>query len=160
MAESLQIRASQPEDLALIIRFIEELADYEKLSDDVVIDPTRLKEELFGEHPKAHTLIAQWDGQPVGFALYFYNFSTFQGRHGLYLEDLFVRETHRGKGIGKALFAELARIASKRDAGRLVWQVLDWNSPSIGFYESIGGRHRKGWDTYLLEGEALAALAA
>lgn len=160
MAGSLHIREAKPDDLPRIIAFIEELAAYEKLSADVTIDPKRLAKELFGDTPHAHTLIAEWETEPVGFALYFYNFSTFQGKHGIYLEDLYVRESHRGKGIGKALFSALGRIAKTRDAGRLVWQVLDWNSPSIAFYESIGGRHRKGWDTYLLEGDALAALAA
>ena len=159
MSDALHIRDAQEADLDLIIRFIEELAEYEKMRDDVQIDPARLREELFGTQPQAYTLIAEWQGEAVGFALYFTNFSTFQGKHGLYLEDVFIREAHRGKGIGKALFKKLGEIAKQRDAGRLVWQVLDWNTPSIKFYESLGATFRKGWDTYLLEGEALAALA-
>ena len=159
MDARLTIRSAAEEDISLIVAFINELAEYEKLAHEVTLDPDRLAYELFGESPTAYTLIAEWEGEPVGFALYFFNFSTFQGEHGLYLEDLYVRNTHRGRGIGKALFAALARIAHARDAGRMVWQVLDWNSPSIAFYESIGGHHRKGWDTYLLAGDALERLA-
>ena len=114
---------------------------------------------VFGDSPKAFSLVAEWNGEPCGFALYFFNFSTFVGKHGVYLEDLFVLESHRGKGIGKALLTRLARIAKENDCGRLEWSVLDWNAPSIAFYKSLGAVPMDEWTVYRLAGDALRELA-
>lgn len=156
---SLSIRNAAAGDEALIHAFIRELAIYEKLEHAVVATPADVKRALFGADPKAFAIIAEWDGEPCGFALYFFNYSTFVGRHGVYLEDLFVRETHRGKGIGKALLAELARIAKANDCGRLEWSVLDWNAPSIAFYKSLGAVPMDEWTVFRLADDALARLA-
>ncbi len=156
---SLAIREARAQDSALVLRFIVELADYEKLAHEVRAREEDIAALLFCDSPKAYALIAEWDGAPCGFALYFYTFSTFRGRHGIYLEDLFVRESHRGKGIGKALLARLASIARSQDCARLEWQVLDWNAPSIAFYESLGARPLDGWTIYRLTDGALEALA-
>ncbi|MCB2096426.1 MAG: N-acetyltransferase family protein [Parvularculaceae bacterium] len=156
---TLNIRKAEREDAALILRFIGELAVYEKLADDVVASVDDIERALFCENPKVFALIAEWEGAPCGFALYFFNFSTFLGRHGVYLEDLFVRETHRGKGIGKALLARLAAIAVENDCGRLEWSVLDWNAPSIAFYKSLGALPMDEWTVYRLTGPALVDLA-
>lgn len=156
---SLTIRSAAAGDEALIHGFIRELAIYEKLEHAVVATPADVKRALFGADPKAFAIIAEWDGEPCGFALYFFNYSTFVGRHGVYLEDLFVRETHRGKGIGKALLAELARIAKANDCGRLEWSVLDWNAPSIAFYRSLGAVPMDEWTVFRLADDALARLA-
>ena len=156
---TLNIRKAEREDAALILRFIGELAVYEKLADDVVASVDDIERALFCENPKVFALIAEWEGAPCGFALYFFNFSTFLGRHGVYLEDLFVRETHRGKGIGKALLARLAAIAVENDCGRLEWSVLDWNAPSIAFYKSLGAVPMDEWTVYRMTGPALVDLA-
>lgn len=156
---NLTIRNAARGDAPLILDFIRDLALYERLADAVVASVADIDRALFGDHPKAFALIAEWDGAPCGFALYFFNFSTFAGRHGVYLEDLFVPESHRGRGVGKALLARLARIAADNDCARLEWSVLDWNAPSIAFYRSLGAAPMDEWTVYRLAGAALAALA-
>jgi GNAT superfamily N-acetyltransferase len=157
---SLSIRAATPADLPLIAELIRALAEYERLAGEVRFDEAVLGEKLFGARPYAEVLIGEVDGEPMGFALFFHNFSTFEGRPGIYLEDLFVRPEARGLGLGKALLAELARIALARDCARLEWWVLDWNEPSIGFYKSLGARPMDDWTVMRVDGEALGALAA
>lgn len=156
---TLAIRKAAKGDAPLILQFIRELAVYEKLADAVVATDADIDRALFSESAKAFALIAEWNGIPCGFALYFFNFSTFVGRHGVYLEDLFVRESHRGLGIGKALLAQLARVAKENDCGRLEWSVLDWNAPSIAFYKSLGAIPMDEWTIYRMAGEALDRLA-
>jgi GNAT superfamily N-acetyltransferase len=156
---SLVIRDAAPADTALVFSFICELAEYERLAAEVVATEQGVARALFGERPRVFALIAEWEGAPCGLALYFFNFSTFAGRHGIYLEDLFVRASHRGKGIGKALLARLARIAAENDCARLEWSVLDWNAPSIAFYKSLGAVPMDEWTVYRLTGPALASLA-
>jgi GNAT superfamily N-acetyltransferase len=153
------IRPAVPEDSALILQFIRDLAEYEKMLDDVRTTRDDITVALFGENPKAFCDIAEIDGQPVGFALWFYNFSTFVGRHGIYLEDLFVRPDARGSGAGKALLAGLARRCLDEKLGRLEWAVLDWNAPSIAFYDSIGAATMDEWVVRRMTGEALVRLA-
>lgn len=155
----LTIRKAEADDLPLVIQFITELADYEKLRHEVTIDPRRLQNELFGEYPVAFSYLAEWDGVAVGFALYFYNFSTFLGKRGIYVEDIYVQPNFRGKGIGKALLKAIAQKAVEEDCGRIEWQVLDWNKPSIDFYESLHARHKQEWLTYQLAGGAIKKLA-
>jgi GNAT superfamily N-acetyltransferase len=157
--ELLSIRPASESDVALILSFIQKLAEYEKLSHEVVATEATLRNYLFGERPAAEVILAYWGSQPVGFALYFHNFSTFLGRPGIYLEDLFVDPEHRGKGIGKALLVNLAQIATERDCGRLEWSVLDWNEPSIQFYRKLGAVAKDDWTTYRLTGDALQRLA-
>ncbi|MBL4619837.1 MAG: GNAT family N-acetyltransferase [Marinicaulis sp.] len=154
------IREAQPGDEAIILGFIKELASYEKLSHEVIATKEHLRRTLFAAQPKAFALIAEVDGEPVGFALYFFNYSTFIGRHGLYLEDLYVRESMRGGGHGKALLSRLAQIALDNDCGRMDWSVLDWNAPSIAFYKSLGAMAMDEWTVFRLTGEALSNLAA
>lgn len=156
---SLSIRRGRPEDVPLILRFIRELAEYEKLSHEVVATEEILSESLFGPCPTAFPLIASIGGEPVGWALYFYNFSTFHGRPGIYLEDLYVTPAARGRGAGKALLATLARIAVAERCRRVEWAVLDWNSPSIDFYRSLGAVAMNEWTVYRLTGDAMAHLA-
>ena len=156
---SLAIRPGTPADLSLIAELIRALAEYEKLGHEVRFDEATLGEKLFGARPYAEVLIGEVGGEPMGFALFFHNFSTFEGRPGIYLEDLFVRPQARGCGLGKALLAELARIAVERDCARLEWSVLDWNEPSIGFYKSLGARPMDEWTVMRVDGKALAALA-
>ena len=156
---TLSIRKAIASDLLQIAQFIRDLAVYEKLSHQVSFDESRLQQELFGDAPVAHVLMAEWDSAPVGFALYFYNFSTFLGKRGIYLEDLYVDPSHRGKSIGKSLLKELARLAVAQDCGRLEWQVLDWNEPSIAFYDSLGAKQKSDWITYQLTDDALRRLA-
>lgn len=156
---TLVVRSAQQEDAALVLELIRDLAVYEKLRDEAVATESDIRAALFGPDPKAFALIAEWDGAPCGFALWFFNFSTFLGRHGVYLEDLFVKESHRGRGVGKALLARLAAIARERRCGRLEWSVLDWNAPSIAFYKSLGAKAMDEWTVYRLTGEALAQLA-
>lgn len=155
---SLVIRPGEPSDVGLIARLIRELAIYEKLEEDVSMTEEMLAANLFGARRYAETLIAEHDGEPVGFALFFHNFSTFLGRPGIYLEDLFVMPEHRASGIGRALLTELARLAVERGCGRLEWAVLDWNRDAIGFYERLGAKPNAEWTVYRLTGEALAAL--
>lgn len=160
MAEAdLNIRPAQQQDCALILDFIRELADYERLAHEVVATTECLEDSLFGETPVAEVVIAEWQGQAAGFALYFANYSTFLGRPGMYLEDLFVRPTYRGKGIGKALLVHLATIVVERGWGRLDWSVLDWNEPAIEFYHSLGARALDDWTQYRLDGKALKSVA-
>jgi len=156
---SIEIRRAAPGDESLILSFIRDLADYEKLAHEVVATEAHLTRTLFCDAPKAFALIASADGEPIGFALYFFNFSTFLGKHGLYLEDLFVRKSARGMGAGKALLAALAQIALENDCGRMEWSVLDWNAPSIAFYKSLGAKPMDEWTVYRLTGAALSDLA-
>jgi GNAT superfamily N-acetyltransferase len=156
---TLAIRPAVSADAGLVLVFIRELAEYEKLLDEVVAVERDIAAALFSEHPRVFCDIAEWNGTPAGFALWFYNFSTFQGAHGIYIEDLFVRPQFRGQGIGKALFVNLARRAVGQGCGRLDWAVLDWNAPSIAFYESLGARPMAGWLPYRLTGDALMKLA-
>ena len=156
---SLSIRPATPADLPLIAELIRALAEYEKLADEVRFDEAVLGEKLFGPRPYAEVLIGEVDGEALGFALFFHNFSTFEGRPGIYLEDLFVQPAARGRGLGKALLAELARLAVERGCARLEWWVLDWNEPSIGFYKSLGARAMDEWTVMRVDGEALTQLA-
>jgi GNAT superfamily N-acetyltransferase len=156
---TLSIRPAVPADLPLIAQFIRDLAAYEKLSHEVRFDEAGLGERLFGPRPYAEVLIGEVDGAAQGFALFFHNFSTFEGRPGVYLEDLFVRPEARGAGLGKALLGHLAKLAVERDCARLEWWVLDWNTPSIGFYESLGARLMDEWTVMRVDGDALTHLA-
>ena len=158
MTNRVSFRAAEPGDEELILRFIQALANYEHLSNEVVATPELLREWIF-ERQKAEVLFALDGETPVGFALFFHNFSTFLGRAGLYLEDLYVLPEHRGKGYGKALLQELARIAVARGCGRLEWWCLDWNAPSIEFYRSMGAVPMEDWTVYRLTGDALARAA-
>jgi GNAT superfamily N-acetyltransferase len=156
---SLRIRHGERADLPVIAELIRGLARYERLEDEVTMTEEKLDHGLFGERPYAETLIAEDDGTPVAFALFFHSFSTFLAQPGIYLEDLFVVPDHRGRGIGKELLQALARIAIERDCGRLEWAVLDWNESAIGFYERLGARPNSDWSVYRLAGDALRALA-
>lgn len=156
---TIGIRKAKPEDLGLILELIEALADYEKLRHAVRADPEVLQHHLFGPEPRAEVLIAERDGEPIGFALFFHNFSTFEGRPGIYLEDLYVKPEARGFGAGKALFRRLAQLALERDCARLEWAVLDWNAPAIAFYRALGAKPMDEWIVQRLDAEALAALA-
>jgi GNAT superfamily N-acetyltransferase len=155
----LQIRAAQAEDVGTILKLIRGLAEYEHEPQAVEATEQDLLRDGFGDHPRFHCALAEWDGEPVGFALYFYNYSTWKGRHGIFLDDLFVYPEHRGKGIGKALLLHVARIAAAQNCGRYEWLVLDWNTPAIEFYESLGGKRMKQWLPVRVEGEALQELA-
>ena len=157
---TLAIRPATPADLPLIAQFIRDLADYEKLAHEVRFDEAKLGENLFGARPYAEVVIGEIDGAPQGFALFFHNFSPFEGRPGIYLEDLFVRPEARGSGLGKALLAHLAKLCTERDCARLEWSVLDWNAPSIGFYKSLGARMMDEWTVMRVDGDALTSLAA
>jgi len=159
MERNFEFRFAERKDTALIFRFIKALAEYENLLDEVSATEEQLEEWIF-DKKKAEVLFAVRDGEEVGFALFFYNFSTFLGRAGLYLEDLFVWPAYRGKGYGKALLRQLAKLAVERGCGRLEWACLDWNKPSIDFYLSLGARPMEEWTTYRLSGEALQKLAA
>ncbi|WNF28594.1 GNAT family N-acetyltransferase [Streptomyces sp. C11-1] len=164
------IRTATPDDIPVLHALVRELADYEKALDEVVASEGQLREALFGERPAAYAHVAtaddggdggdRGDGEVVGFALWFLNFSTWRGVHGIYLEDLYVRPERRGGGHGRALLAELARICVERGYERLEWSVLDWNAPSIAFYESLGARPQDEWTTYRLTDGALAGLGA
>ncbi|HKO58977.1 MAG TPA: GNAT family N-acetyltransferase [Thermoanaerobaculia bacterium] len=155
----MRIRPATPADVALIHRFIRDLARYERLEDLVVATEESLRETLFGARRYAEVIIAEDEGRPVGFALFFHNYSTFLGQPGIYLEDLFVEPDARGRGYGKALLIELARIATERGCGRVEWAVLNWNTPAIDFYESLGAKPQTEWQVYRVTGEALAKLA-
>lgn len=153
---SFQLRPAEPRDAAQLVELISALAEYEKLSHLVQVTPEALSRHLFGERPVIETLVAEREpGALIGFALYFTNFSTFLGKPGLYLEDLFVRPEHRGHGVGRALLEALARIAIERDYGRVEWSVLDWNAPAIGFYEQLGASVLPEWRICRLTGAAL-----
>mgnify|MGYP003920907537 FL=1 len=155
-----KIRQATELDCATILRFITQLAEYEKLAHEVVADEKKLAATLFGDNPSAEVLIAEYDTKPVGFALYFTNYSTFLAQPGIYLEDLFVDITMRGKGFGKALLTHLAKLAVERNCGRLEWSVLDWNQPAIDFYRALGAEPMDGWTVNRLTGAALTNLAA
>ncbi|MGI9291296.1 MAG: GNAT family N-acetyltransferase [Gammaproteobacteria bacterium] len=155
----LTIRAAARDDCGLILEFINELAEYEKLAHLVSATETRLADSLFGHRPAAEVVIAEWQGEPAGFALFFGNYSTFLGRPGIYLEDLFVRPAFRGVGIGKALLSYLAALVVDRQGGRLEWWVLDWNKPSIDFYHRLGARSMSEWLPMRLEGDELTKVA-
>lgn len=154
------IRPARADDSPAIAALIRELAAYERLEAEARATAADIARHLFGAHPAAEALIAEVGGEPVGFALFFTNFSTFVGRPGLYLEDLFVRPEHRGRGLGRALLAAIARLAVERGCGRVDWAVLDWNEPSIGFYRSLGANPMDDWTVFRLAGPALADLAA
>jgi GNAT superfamily N-acetyltransferase len=156
----ISIAPANERDVPTILNFIRQLAEYEKLSHLVMATETNIHEHVFGPNPVAEVLLAYWNEEPVGFALYLRNFSTFLGQAGIYLEDLFVEPQHRGKGIGKALLARLAKIAVERGYGRLEWAVLDWNEPSIKFYRGLGAVPLDEWTAYRLTGDALTRLAA
>jgi GNAT superfamily N-acetyltransferase len=155
----LSLRAAGPDDVPVIRRFIRELAAYEREPDAAVVTEDDLRRDGFGERPYFYTVLACWNQEPVGFALYFFNYSTWQGRAGLYIEDLFVQPAHRRRGIGHALLRHLAQVARERRCGRMVWQVLDWNEPALRFYESLGAGVRREWLTLRLEGDAIVRLA-
>lgn len=156
----LTIRDAHREDIALILSFIRDLARYEKLLHQVVATEEKLLESLFGGRRAAEVILAEIKAEPVGFALFFHNYSTFLGQQGLYIEDLFVRPHVRGLGIGRAMFAHIARMAKDRGCGRLEWWVLDWNEPAIKFYQSLGSFPMSDWTVYRLTGQALDDLAA
>lgn len=155
----ISVRPARTDDVALVFSLVRELAEYERLLDDVDATAEDLARALFGPTPRVFCDIAEWDGEAAGFALWFYNFSTFRGRHGIYLEDLFVRPAFRGKGIGKALLVHLAQRAVAEGCARVEWSVLDWNEPSIKFYESLGAIPMEEWTIFRLTGVALAKVA-
>lgn len=157
---TIRIDRATERDVPVILQMIRDLAEYERMSDQVVATEAGLRESLFGERSDAEVLLAHADDKPAGFALFFHNFSTFVGRKGLYLEDLFVKPEFRGAGIGKRLLVELARIAVERRCGRFEWSVLDWNEPAIGFYRKLGAVPMNEWTIFRVTGDALAKLAA
>ena len=156
---SVIVRPAQPSDVEQIMRFIVELAVYEKAEHEVLSTPEHIHNTLFCENAKAHGLIAEINGTPVGFAVYFFNYSTWLGKHGIYLEDLYVSQDIRGQGAGKSLLQELAKIAVTNDCGRVEWSVLDWNTPAIDFYKALGAKPQDEWTVYRLTGVALQEFA-
>lgn len=160
MSDDLRIEPATIADVPVVLRLIKALAEYERLAHEVVATESSVRETLFGSKPSAEAVIACAGDEPVGFAVWFHNYSTFVSRPGLYLEDLFVLPDWRGRGIGRALLRYLARIAVSRGCGRMEWSVLDWNEPAIRFYRRLGARPMDDWTVYRLTGEALARLAA
>jgi GNAT superfamily N-acetyltransferase len=156
--DKLVIRTAEKKDIKLILNFIRELAEYEKLSHEVKADEEILRNNLFGERAYAEVLISEYDGQPAGYALLFHNFSTFVGKPGIYLEDLYVRPSLRGKGIGKQLLLSLVKLAKERDCGRVEWAVLNWNAPSIEFYKSLGASMMDEWQIFRLTADKFDCL--
>jgi GNAT superfamily N-acetyltransferase len=156
---NFRIEETAPQDVPLILSFIKELAEYERLSHSVVVTEDDLKEALFGKRPYAEALIGYYEDAPVSFALFFHNFSTFTGRPGLYLEDLYVRPEMRGRGFGRAMLRRLAQVARERRCARMDWAVLDWNEPAIKFYQSLGAHPLDDWTVFRLTDEALDKLA-
>jgi len=156
---TISIRPATPNDVPTVAFLIRALSQYEKLEHEVTMTEDRLRATMFGARPYAEALLAEDDGKPVGFALFFHNYSTFLAQPGLYLEDLYVPESHRGKGIGKSLLVQLAKIAVERNCGRLEWAVLDWNVDAIGFYEKLGAKPNSEWTVYRLTGDSLNSLA-
>jgi len=153
------IRLAQRSDVPVILELIHALAEYERAPDEVIATESLLAENLFGAHPGAEVLLGEEDGQAVCFALFFHNFSTWMGRRGLYLEDLFVRPERRGQGYGRALLVRLAEIAQERECGRMEWAVLDWNEPAIQFYRKLGARPNEEWTIFRLTRDGIAQLA-
>jgi len=158
-SQAISIVAAKPDDVPTILSFIRKLADYEKLEHELHVSEELLREHLFGRRPCAEAILARVGSEAVGFALFFQTFSTFVGRPGVWLEDVFVLSEHRGKGIGRALLRRVAGIAVERSCGRLEWSVLDWNEPAIRFYRELGARPMDDWTTQRLTGESLARLA-
>ena len=156
---SIRIRQATEKDAALIIRFITDLAIYENAENEVIATESDIRDSLFGNESSTEAVICNIDDEPVGFAVYFFNYSTWLGKHGLYLEDLYVSPQHRGSGAGKALLKHLAKIAVSKNCGRFEWSVLDWNEPAIQFYQSIGAKPQDEWVAYRLSGKALEDLA-
>jgi GNAT superfamily N-acetyltransferase len=154
-----KIRATTEEDVPLILALIKELAEYEKLSHEVRATEADIRQSLFGDRPVAEALIGELEGNPISFALFFYNFSTFLGKPGIYLEDLYVKPEHRSNGFGRQMLAHIARLAKERNCGRFEWSVLDWNEPAIRTYDRLAARPMKEWILYRLTGEALNKLA-
>lgn len=159
MGSTITTRPATPEDVPVLLALIRELADYEKLTHEVVATEAALQQTLFGEKKAAEALIGCVDGEPVGMAIFFHNYSTFLARPGLYLEDLYVQPAHRGKGLGKALITAVARLAVERGCGRYEWTVLDWNQPAIDFYETLGAEMKSNWRIMRVTGEALQRMA-
>jgi len=159
MSDEVTIRPALEHETPLILQFVRELAQYERLEEQMVAEEAQMRAALFGPRPYAEVVFACWEGEPVGFALFFHNFSTFLGRPGIYLEDLFVRPGFRGRGLGRRLLAWLAKLAVERGCGRLEWAVLDWNAPAVGFYRSLGAVAMDEWTVFRLTGPALEALA-
>ena len=157
---TIHLRPAQIADVPHILALIRELAEYEKLAHEAVADEATLAAQLFGDTPAAEVVIAEVDGQPAGFALFFHNFSTFLGKRGLYLEDLYVKPEYRGLGLGRRLMVHLASLAITRDCGRFEWSVLDWNAPAIAFYRELGAQPMDEWTVQRVTGDALRALAA
>jgi len=156
---ALAIRNATAADVSLILEFIRGLAEYERVPEEAVATEEDLLRDGFGVAPRFRVVIAEWQGRPAGFAFFFFNYSTWKGRPGLHLEDLFVRPEFRGKGIGKALLVHLAKIALEENCSRFEWQVLDWNTPAIEFYESLGAKLLKEWQTMRVDGQAMKRLA-
>ena len=159
MSDSVTVRAALEHETPLILQFVRELAQYERLEEQMVAGEDQMRAALFGPRPYAEVVFVCWEAQPVGFALFFHNFSTFLGRPGIYLEDLFVRPQFRGRGLGRRLLVWLAQLAVERGCGRLEWAVLDWNAPAIGFYRRLGAIPMDEWTVLRLAGPALEALA-
>ena len=155
-SSEILIRLAEKQDVSTILSFIKDLAEYEKLTDEVIADEESLENFLFSTRPFAEVFIAEYGMKPVGFALFFHTFSTFMGKPGLYLEDLYVKPEMRGKGVGKKLFRKVAQIALERDCGRLEWSVLNWNEPAIGFYKKLGAQAMNEWMVYRLSGDSLS----
>lgn len=153
------IRAANPSDIPTILSLIRELAEYERAPDDAIATEEGLREVLFGAEPSARVVLIIEDEEPVGFAVFFFNFSTWLGKPGLYLEDLFVRPEHRGKGYGRALLVHLARVAHERGCGRMEWSVLDWNDPAIQFYRKLGAKPMDEWTVFRLDRDGIERLA-
>ena len=160
VGSKIKIVSAKKEKVSLVLSFIKELAEYEKLSLEVTATEKLLKKTLFGKKSVAKVLLAYYENEPAGFAVYFFNFSTFVGKPGLYLEDVFVKPEFRGKGIGKAILIYLAGIAKKNDCGRFEWAVLDWNKSAINFYKSIGAKPMEEWTVYRLDSEAINVLVS
>jgi len=158
VVEEIRVARAEESQVPLILSFIHKLAEYERLSHKVSVDEELLRESLFGSHPAAEVVIAYWREEPAGFAVYFHDFSTFSGRTGIFLEDLFVEPVFRGKGIGKSLLVYLARLAEERGCTRLQWAVLDWNEPAKGFYRKLGAEPMGDWTVYRLDGAELKNL--
>ena len=156
----MSVRGVRAEDVAAVVELVHELADYERAADECALTDEQLRAALFGPSPALFGFVAELDGEVVGFALWFLNFSTWRGTHGIYLEDLYVRPEHRGHGFGRLLLARLARECVERGYARLEWSVLDWNEPALGFYRRIGAAAMDGWTVHRLDGDALSALGA